>query len=70
MTVLEALVLFVLCLFIQTLIGILFDWLNLRLGEPWYNFPSRKMYYVTFTLVAMVFSVGFWIAFLILPYIV
>jgi hypothetical protein len=70
MSVLEALVLFVLCLFAQTLLGIAFDWLNFRLGEPWYSFPSRKMYYVTFTLVVIVFAIGYWIAFLILPFIV
>jgi hypothetical protein len=70
MTAYEALILYILCLVLQTVLGAIFDQLNFRLGQPWYKFPSKKEYYITFLLVAFVFTISYWMAFLLLPLIV
>jgi hypothetical protein len=67
MTLNEALILFISSLLGQTLIGIVFDWTNFRLGQRWYKFPSKKEYYITFLLVALLFTISYWLSFSVLP---
>jgi len=63
----EALILFAITLFFQSVLGMVFDWVNFRLGQPWYKFPSKREYYITFAMVAFVFTISYWLAYLVLP---
>jgi len=62
----EVLRLFVLCTLFYAFLGGLSDWLNYRLGERLYKFPSRRSYYYSFIVILAVYTFSFWLAYLIL----
>ena len=62
----EALELFVACTLLISFLGGFSDWLNHRLGERLYKFPSRRSYYYSFVVIMAVYTVSYWLAFLIL----
>ena len=65
MQVADALLLYVLSTVLLTVFGILVDLLNAQRGQPWYTFPSRQMYRVSFVLIVIEYTVAFWLAFVI-----
>ena len=66
MQLLEALKLFVLCTLLVSVLGGLSDWLNMRVGQRLYQFPSRKSYYYSFAVILAVFTASYWLAYLVL----
>ena len=69
MQLFEALKLFIICTLLYSLLGGLSDWLNYRLGQRLYKFPSRRSYYYSFTLILAVYAFSFWLAFLVLQFV-
>jgi hypothetical protein len=61
----DALLLYALSTVLLTAFGILVDLLNARRGQPWYAFPSKRMYRVSFVLIVIEYTVAFWLAFVI-----
>jgi len=64
----DALKFFVICTVLVSLLGGLSDWLNYRLGQRLYRFPSRRSYYYSFVMILAVYTFSFWLAYLILQY--
>lgn|GEM_PF-3206976 len=66
MQLFDVLKIFVICTLLFSFLGGLSDWLNHRLGQRLYKFPSRKSYYYSFVLILAVYTLSFWLAYLIL----
>jgi len=62
MNVLWHLVIF---LALGTIGGLIMDLLNKHFGHPLYNFPAKKAYVLTFTLITADFLIGYLLAYLI-----